>query len=170
MDKQILSKNVEVFPIAKPRTSMIAVPGTRIFTEDNISNLIRQLLPTNQSGFVISAEKNSDDNFDVSFNIYGYYFKIFNLDVQPFNGKKDIYAYILIENGEIFGSDKANGDEYYYTGLTICDDISNIPSGSDKIVKYIKILSKVNNEWRCSNNFGTTFQGHIGGIDGKYKK
>jgi hypothetical protein len=164
MNIKIRSENVEVFPIAKPRTSMVTVPGTRIFTENNISNLIRQLLPTNQSGFVISAEKITDDTFNISFNIYGYYFKIFGLNVQSF--ADDIYAYIIIDNGEIYGSDKLDNEVYYYEGLNICGK-SGLPKDTNNIVKSIKILSKVNGEWKCPNNFGTTFQSHIGGIDGK---
>ena len=160
----IKSSNIEVFPVAKQRSN--DAPGTRIFTEKNISNISRQLLSNNIPGYIISCVPNEENNnlFDISFNLYGYYFNITEFDPDDF-GENAIYASIVITDGEIDGQDRNE----QYEGLKIT---STEPSATaDYEPKYIKLFEKVNDSWQCvSQNFGLMSALLIGGIDGKPKK
>lgn len=157
------STKIEVFPVAKKRID--SAPGTRIFTEKNTSNMIRQLLSSENPGFIISCEKKSD-NFDISFNLYGYYFNIEELNLSSFVGTS-VYACITIgTDNELFGQDEGIQNNYVYTGLEL---LANKPEDSSE-KKCIKLFDKVGDDWKCSSqNFGLMSALAIGGIDGKYK-
>lgn len=70
------SKNVTVFPVAKNRSS--EVNGGRLFTEDYVANIVRQLIDT--TGFIIECNPSSGievtNTLNVRFNLYGYYFDV----------------------------------------------------------------------------------------------
>ena len=82
---KLKSTQVEVFPIAKQRKQILEgdknlVRGTKILTEKNISNIIRQLLGEASPGFVISCTQDITTKlYNVEFNLYGYYFNISDL-------------------------------------------------------------------------------------------
>ena len=163
----IRSADIEVFPIAKKRSN--DAPGTRTFTERNISNLIRQLLSADKDGYIISCDqidnKNKNAKFNIEFNLYGYYFEIKNF--TPASTWESVYACIALNDGEIYGQD--NNDKF--EGLTISDNPSAVTIKSNDIsldIKYIKLLEKVDNSWRCaSQNIGLISSLSVGGIDGK---
>lgn len=168
----IASDKIEVFPVAKKRSE--TAPGTRIFTEKNVSNLSRQLLSNNNSGYIISCNSNEDDStaFDMSFNLYGYYFNIIGIKPNNIDGTgSSIYASITIDIDETNrGQDELSGQDVngYYEGLSLTKKDSK-PENSDT-VKYIKLLDNVNDTWKCSSqNFGLISALMIGGIDGKPK-
>lgn len=162
------SNNVVVFPIAKERVTM---PGTRLFTEQNVSNLIRQLLSNGSKGFIISSET-IDGSWVIEFNLLGYYFKISGINeswIQSIATDEDIsndsitgvYACINIDDltNEIIGQDT----DGKYEGLNL---LFIEPTSSDN---YIKLLSYKNNTLSLPSmniGFATAL---IGGIDGKYK-
>lgn len=160
------SRDVVVFPIAKERIA--TVEETRLLTEHNVSNLIRQLYNSGQNGFIISYTKDSSDNYVIEFNLYGYYFKI---NINPYTIFKDpssgngIYAAIKID-----ASDEIDGQDVVYekTGLQLYEGllINNIVP--TKEYKYIKLFNLNNNNYEL-NNVKSFPQMLIGGIDGKYK-
>ena len=156
----VSSKNVEVFPVAKARST--DAPGTRIFTERNISNLSRQLLSEDNPGYIISCKNGSGNNFNVAFNLYGYYFNITDFNPSTFTGDT-IYANINIDaNGEIAGQDV----EGNYEGL----DLTNTATKTNGWVS-LKLFEKVNGSWTyAKSNFGLVSALAIGGLDGKYSQ
>lgn len=166
---KLKSTQVEIFPVAKKRIQVQGgepVRGTKILTEKNISNIIRQLLGESSPGFVISCTKDSDTTYNISFNLYGYYFNITEFDPSKFGTlASSIYAKIALNESddEINGQDDkpAGGSDYEYGGLDITD--SEPESGI-----YIKILEKISSNW-CPPiaNYGFMTSQTIGGIDGK---
>ena len=72
------SGKVLAFPLGKPRTSGIRDISSRIFYEQNVSNLIRQLIDF--EGFIISGDQTLNSNGQITnpllFNLGGYYFEI----------------------------------------------------------------------------------------------
>ena len=164
MAKYINSTDIEVFPIAKRRVE--TAPGTRIFTEKNISNLTRQLLSTTVSGYIISCTSSATDNskFDVSFNLYGYYFNITNLDTSGFSGDSQ-YAVIILENDELVGQDEGGS----YKGLTLTDKVDSVSVAGNQKKYFLKLFEKsASASWQCSSqNFGLMSCLSVGGIDGK---
>jgi hypothetical protein len=155
------SNKIEVFPVAKKRID--TATGTRIFTEKNISNIIRQLLTVDVPGYIISCESNSDntDAFDIAFNLYGYYFNIVEIDPDYVEGaESSVYACITIQDDEILGQDNNNK----YEGLELVG--AEPTSSSEK--KYIKLFEKGPDGWTYSRrNFGILSAVGLGGIDGK---
>lgn len=162
------SGDVVVFPIAKERID--TVEETRLLTEYNVSNLVRQLYNSGQNGFIISSAKDSANNYVIEFNLYGYYFKI---NINPYTIFKDpssgdgIYVAIKIDTSdEIDGQDEeleVDGiKQNKYTGLLI----NNIEPTEE--YKYIKLFNLNNNNYEL-NNVSSFSQMLIGGIDGKYK-
>lgn len=180
------SINVEVFPIAKERNPNF---GSRLFTEHNVSNLIRQLMNPNSNGFIISSSQDNDKNWTIEFNLLGYYFKIKGINTKlinsingSFKSVTGVYAYVKIDekNNEIIGQDvqdtNADGENVlYYKGLNIefKDPNTDIKDPKDH-VKYLKLLDFNNDETNgptlttVRNNMGIG-AASIGGIDGKYK-
>lgn len=167
----IKSSKIEVFPVAKQRHE--SAPGTRIFTEKNISNLSRQLLSEDKPGYIISCKSNEENNnaFDISFNLYGYYFNIKGILPSDIEGNGDsIYASMTIDQAdEILGQDvKILGqDVYEYQGLALTKASTTPENTVDK--KYIKLFESTDEVWKCSSqNFGIASALVIGGIDGKH--
>ena len=72
----LASNTVKAFPLAKSRSSLSLDITSRIFYEQNVSNLIRQL--SSIPGFVISGDVDVNGCVvDIlKLNIYGYYFEI----------------------------------------------------------------------------------------------
>jgi hypothetical protein len=165
------SNNVEVFPVAKARVNNAY---GRLFTEKKIANLTRQLLSEDYPGYIISCKNKGNGNFDISFNLYGYYFNLTEFVPSSHSGTSDtIYAYILIENDEIKGQDEpiSQGSiTYQYEGLVISStEPSTTIARPNEILKYIKLFEKSGNSWVCpANNFGLVSSLAIGGIDGKH--
>lgn len=146
---------ISVFPLAKNRPSD---RSARLFYENNVANIIRQLVDT--EGFIILPEAGTDATQDLFvlnndssktildgseeslkitfsinaplvFNLYGYYFNIWNESsgsVDIFNQQKlsqdevdngfEVWAYIDIDSvaKEILGQDVNN----FYEGLVFC--------------------------------------------------
>lgn len=180
------SENVVVFPVAKERKEGIA--ETRLLTEHNLSNIIRQLLARENPGFISSTSSDSDGNFNVKFNLYGYQFDvdIENAWLQEVNlnsGNDGLYAYIIIDkiigqlsnNSGIVNYSEIVGQDIdgHYQGLSITNNISNINEikaglSENEELAYIKILNM--NNGVLSPVLNASFLSYaIGGIDGKYK-
>ena len=96
--KSLSSNNVKVFPVAKERDSILPdVVMSRLLTEFNISNIIRQIIGSSQ-GFVIEASKSGDSTIDTRFNLYGYYFDI-KYDALDTKGEDvDVYATLIYDS------------------------------------------------------------------------
>lgn len=171
---KINSDRIKLFPISKPRSND---PTSRLFYEDNIANMLRQIVGEN--GFVINAPKqltlrngyyvNAQE--DLEFNIYGYYVNIkADTNLIESNGIKDyIYAQIIIDNSsipEIKGQDNAG----IYEGLEIIssDTIkTNIKDNSKKTLTiYLLLYKKNNGSFIIEGNTGF-IENRITGIDGK---
>lgn len=152
----VSSENIEVFPVAKQRhKNSKQTNGGRLFTEQYVSNIIRQLIGT--SGFIInyntpssgSAEFNTDVDLTVEFNLRGYYFNIKNLHIKSIiEYYKDVdtrlyttiskmfYVFAKIEGfdscGEISGQDEKEGKTVTYKGLSlgITTDVNELDENS----------------------------------------
>ena len=171
---KINSDRIKLFPISKPRSND---PTSRLFYEDNIANMLRQIVGKN--GFIINAPKELtlrngyyvNDKEDLEFNIYGYYVNIkAGTNLIEANGIKDyIYAQIIIDNSsipEIKGQDNAGnyeGLEIISRDIKIEDDKTNVKDNSKKTLTIYLLLYKKNNGSFIIE--GTT--GFITGIDGK---
>lgn len=167
----IKSTDISIFPLAKPRLDNTS----RLFYEQNVTNLLRQLMDTD--GFIIQdcEINNTESNKDLIFNLYGYYFKIKREAISTIlstnlNNGEYIIAKIKLtqqEPIEIDGQD----DNDLYTGLEIiCND--TIPQNNDSNSKTLVLFEKVNNEWKPYNNSLNKFNSQslsISGIDGKPK-
>lgn len=148
----LLSNNVTVFPVAKNRKDV--ANGGRLFTEEYVSNLIRQLIDSN--GFIIENSYDSgsaiDDVVNLKFNLHGYYFDVrFTIQelIDEYNqtntltGTKYVYAIINIDSA----TKELNGQDEYlrvgvksYTGLEIKILDTNPSSG-----EYLKLFDIIKN-------------------------
>lgn len=73
------STSVKVFPLGRPRSNSSLDITSRIFYEQNVANLIKQLIDT--QGFIINdftIDTNGRLSSELEINIGGYYFKINN--------------------------------------------------------------------------------------------
>lgn len=142
----IQSQNIVVFPVAKARdASSGQTNGGRLFTEQYVANMIKQLINTN--GFMISCYTigtqgltNIDANgfttgadIITEFNINGYYFKVklpsILEAINEFKSKHEVVSgsnyYIVAEivgfddNQEIAGQDEKDRGTSFYKGLQI---------------------------------------------------
>lgn len=191
------STSVKVFPAAKDRCQAVGsnteVSFSRLLTEFNVSNIIRQLIGTN-NGFIISASAEKADDEDefysilhTKFNLNGYYFDIsFNVESLGTgleSGKSyDVYAKLVYDgtaNSQELKQDSqiAGGGvtDYQYDGL----DIEVIKVGDTfDTTDYLKLFSfKYGLEGITASVlevvpgdqhiFDATAM-RIGGIDGKY--
>ena len=130
----ITSSSISVFPLAKNRTSD---RSARLFYENNVANLIRQLIDV--EGFIISKDELKlsmsssvvSDHFvelclavinPLVFNLHGYYFnvrgnsivyKYDKINASETTLEDSLYAMLRIDNitNEIIGFDNAS-DEY----------------------------------------------------------
>lgn len=168
----IKSESIKIFPLAKPRSKD---SSSRLFYEDNIANIIRQV--TSGNGFIINAPTTLSTyngyyrvNQDLEFNIYGYYVKITKssniISVSDTNKNGTnynyIYAKIKLNNSttpEINGQDDGGN----YTGLEILSG-NTLPSDTDT-EKYLKLFTNNDNKFVIDSGVGLL--GTITGIDGK---
>ena len=161
----IKSTDISIFPLAKPRQNNTS----RLFYEQNVTNLLRQLMDTD--GFIIQPCELDGNKCkgELIFNLYGYYFKINNgaTLVDDLNGTYIIARITLTETEpvEIDGQD----DNDLYTGLDIIctDTISNDNTNSKTLV----IFEKINDSWQPYNSSFNKFNPQsliITGIDGKH--
>ena len=162
---KIRSEHISIFPLAKPRTNNTS----RLFYEQNVTNLLRQLMDTD--GFIIQSCTISNNvcDDDLIFNIYGYYFKIKSgTDLGDLSTGNYIIAQIKLtetEPVEIDGQDNDN----FYTGLDIL--CTNELESTDINIKRLVLFEKINNEWQVPSSSFTKFNLQsmlITGIDGKH--
>ena len=143
------STNVRAFPLGKSRVASSEDITSRIFYEQTVSNIIRQLIDT--QGFIISAPSNINLDGtiegDLEFNLGGYYFKVLNgtscfplgdngefvtiSGAPAFESSQQVYIYFCVdvdekEPKEIIGQDVTDtSGESVYQGLLI--ECSNYP-------------------------------------------
>ena len=131
------SKQVKAFPLGRPRSTGSNDITSRIFYEQNVSNIIRQLIDV--PGFIISAPNINMPSGNISgsnliMDIGGYYFDISSgSTIVPFNGdgavvdgntvlkNSTVYLYFCIDTTnkepyEIIGQDSTDNT---YQGLVI---------------------------------------------------
>ena len=156
------SSNIGVFPLSKNRTADAPI-NSRLFYENNASNIIRQLI--NTQGFVISDTVNFDGSSfisDFEFNLYGYYFNIQSGSrIIDFIAQNEVYATLTLSGNppEIDGQD----DDDQYKGISFV--ASNPGSGI-----YLHILTKENSTWKIPEDSKIKFNLSgigISAIDGK---
>lgn len=164
------SDSVRAFPLAKPRSSKSNDITSRIFYEQNVSNLIRQIVDVD--GFIISGEVSTEgvveNDSTLCIDIYGYYFEILpgvNLvSIAEADDSDSVYVGIKVlaidENSpeEIDGQD-LSGD---YQGLILQN--GEFPSE----YKSFKLLEKVPGEddsWRLVKPSYKKFNPDSLGID-----
>ena len=159
------SELVKVFPAGKYRSTQSADYTSRIFYEQNVSNLIRQIIDV--PGFIISGSVNTNGivTEDFNCNLYGYNFIlengadlvaknlsniVVNIDGNPLGNNQQFYVYLGIkltssESGisELNGQDALDTNEnsitfnqLVYQGLDIFNDSSLRSSLTD----YVAIL------------------------------
>lgn len=156
----IPSNNIVVFPLSKARGEGVdgdVARESKIFFENNIANIVRQMLDTN--GFIISPSLEDTDALGIvsntvvlnggrhlEFNIGGYYVRIFNKDsggiplyeLSDNSTTGSIYASITFDqNKEISKQDYNN----LYEGLTLAfyATDSTAPEDSGDII-YFKLI------------------------------
>lgn len=175
----LLSQYVKIFPFAKYRSSDSQDITSRLFYEQNVSNLIRQIIDT--QGFIISGGvtfqgiTNSDASF--CFNLYGYYFEIspnVNLVDPSVQNPNYVIASIKMQERqpdlqnilpplEIEGQDKAGE----FKALSI-DTVTQLPSEGI----YLVLLEKDSSDnWHVYEDSYSKFDVmslNITGIDGKH--
>ena len=162
----IRSENIQIFPLAKPRKENIS---SRLFYEQNVTNLLRQLMDTD--GFIIQSCTISNNicDDDLIFNIHGYYFKIEKgTDLGDLSTGNYIIAEIHLSETEPVEIDGQDEDDYY-TGLDIIC-VTNL-SNDDLNSKRLILFEKVNDEWTSYNSSYNKFNPQslvISGIDGKH--
>lgn len=190
------SKQVKAFPLGRPRSTSSNDITSRIFYEQNVSNIIRQLIDV--PGFIISASGINMPSGTVSgsnlvIDIGGYYFDISNgSTIVPFNSdgavvdgttilkNSTVYLYFCIdttseEPHEIIGQDSTDNT---YQGLVI--EVSTL--SPDKFNKHTYNLPVYfgntdsngmpkANTWKIYANSMMKFNSeslNITGIDGKH--
>lgn len=161
----IKSTDISIFPLAKPRQNNTS----RLFYEQNVTNLLRQLMDTD--GFIIQPCELDGNKCkgELIFNLYGYYFKINNgaTLVDNLNGEYIIARITLTENEpvEIEGQD----DNDLYTGLEIIcsDNISN----NNPNTKILTLFTKIGDKWEPLSSSFNKFNPQsliVDVIDGKH--
>lgn len=190
------SKQVKAFPLGRPRSTSSNDITSRIFYEQNVSNIIRQLIDV--PGFIISASGINMPSGTVSgsnlvIDIGGYYFDISNgSTIVPFTSdgavvdgttilkNSTVYLYFCIdttseEPHEIIGQDSTDNT---YQGLVI--EVSTL--SPDKFNKHTYNLPVYfgntdnngipkANTWKIYANSMMKFNSeslNITGIDGKH--
>lgn len=146
------SKQVKAFPLGRPRSTGSNDITSRIFYEQNVSNIIRQLIDV--PGFIISAPNINMPSGNISgsnliMDIGGYYFDISNgSTIVPFNSdgavvdgntalkNSTVYLYFCIDTTnkepyEIIGQDSTDNT---YQGLVI--EVSTLNPGKFKKHTY----------------------------------
>lgn len=181
----IKSSNIQIFPLSKPRTYTGATYSNRLFYENNISNITRQVtIPS----FTIDLPQLSALNSNlITFNIFGYYVQITGSSVYDIlsHNTTDKYCYAKLNLSapvsnntvqkyltEVSSADDVNGD---FTGLQIVT--SNTPlqddtdfSADGKLTKYLLLYEKTDNNWTPTPTSPfEKFNVVIKGIDGKTK-
>ena len=190
------SKQVKAFPLGRPRSTSSNDITSRIFYEQNVSNIIRQLIDV--PGFIIKESdidmaSNGTLKSNLIIDIGGYYFEISKGSaVVPFNGdgavvdnntplkNATVYLYFCVdttdaEPHEVIGQDATDNT---YQGLVI--EASTIsPSNYNKHTYNVPIFYGTtdsnglpnNNTWKIYVNSFTKFDSQslkITGIDGKH--
>lgn len=144
----ILSDHIKVFPAGKYRSIKSNDYTSRIFYEQNVSNLIRQLIDV--PGFIISGDISTQGliSEDFSINLYGYNFiinsginlisinssnQVINKDNNPIGSNVTFYTYVGIKlqefDNSIFelqGQDVYDNGELVYQGLEIFNDLNKL--------------------------------------------
>lgn len=165
-EKYIESQKIEVFPFAKYRKDHL---NNRLFYENNLTRLIRQLVDT--EGFIISGgidKTGKTTSQGLEINIHGYYFQINEGTelVDSISIGSSLYACIqLDDNMELDGQDN---DKNQFTGLYFTTEA---PSSSTSNLFYIKIAEKVQDNWQLVTTLNQKFYSdslNIAGIDGKH--
>lgn len=182
--KYVDSKNIRIFPFAKYRTNVNDL-GSRLFYENNVSRLIRQL--TDTEGFIISGNisydkdsrkiyTSSDSIF--SLNIHGYYIEIDgNTELYEIKGEEDsIFAYITLTtsqtnpSGSVVSPPEIEGQDNASKFEAVKFDVE-IPDGSIGIQIAEKIINGEDIIWRIPQNSYKKFDSNtikITKIDGKH--
>ena len=160
------SSNVKVFPFARFREQKDI--ASRLFYEENISRLIRQVVDT--EGFVVSGGITSTgvtSQDGLAINIHGYYFYIEKeTSIVPNESSTTCYASIKLTSGgavsELMGQDN---DEGKFDALNFTDT-----PPEDANVFYIKLAEKTTSGWVINNELKRKFNFGYSAIDGKPKK
>lgn len=122
----VKSDAVKAFPLAKPRLGTSKDITSRIFYEQNVSNMIRQIIDVD--GFIISGSVTTAGVVQDSlcFDIYGYYFELSNGTklVESGTSATKVFALIKVSNTEpveIEGQDESGE----YRGLCFSDKLES---------------------------------------------
>lgn len=182
----IKSSDIQIFPLSKPRTYTGATYSNRLFYENNISNITRQVtIPS----FTIDLPQFSNLNGNqvtVTFNIFGYYVQITGSSVYNVltTNTTDTYCYAKLNLSAPVTSD---GIQKYLTEVASADDnnnftglqivTSNTPlkddtdfSADGKLTKYLLLYEKIDTNWTPTPTSPfEKFNVVIKGIDGKIK-
>ncbi len=119
------SEQVKAFPLAAPRSNSSNDITSRLFYEQNVTNLIRQLVDV--EGFIISGNVDPSTGFvkdKLCFNIYGYYFELSDkAEITAIEGDSTNSVYVGIklisdDSGPVYPLEISGQDENgSYTGL-----------------------------------------------------
>lgn len=158
------SDKIKVFPFAKTRADDDI--SSRLFYEENISRLVRQVVDT--EGFVVSGGITSTgitSQEGLAINIHGYYFYIEKeTSIVPDESSTTCYASIKLTSGgsvsELIGQDNDKGK---FDAL----NFTNIPP-EDTNVFYVKLAEKTTTGWVINNELKRKFNFGYSAIDGKH--
>lgn len=147
----LLSTAVKAFPLGKPRAESSEDITSRIFYEQNVSNLIRQIVDV--PGFLITSPTISNTGALASpleFNLGGYYFRI-----------RENTVIFPLENGVLISAPNiplTAGTGYIYACINVTTGADNLPveiTGQDNDSGYFTSLEIV-----ASNSAPTEFTGY----------
>lgn len=160
------SSNIKVFPFAKYRNDLTDL-GSRLFYENNISRLIKQLIDT--EGFIISGSVDTLGNITspLCFNLYGYYFEINSGNLVDSTANTNVYAVIDVSGNP----PELQGQDNELQQFTAIEFVGTKPKGCETSKHYISILKKVGNNWVIDLDSYTKFDVislKIDKIDGKH--
>lgn len=156
------SDSIHVFPLAKNRTTDRA---GRMFYEDNIANIIRQL--ADKHSFIITKQpklthqqkgNQGSTVYDIvcesglEFTLFGYFVRIaadsvlFSFDANE-NSSIDLYAVLNYDDvaKEVNGQDVKVDDVFHYEGISIR---STKPEDSDRYLKLCTVTNSIENSTR----------------------
>lgn len=137
----VASASVRAFPLGRPRSNSSSDITSRIFYEQTVTNLVKQLIDVD--GFLITGpsinSSNGQINGDLEFNLGGYWFKINSgTSIFPLNNSGQL---IYEQPGTVgTGTALVNKTCYIYACIDLTNDVPIEIEGQDVNSNYEGLL------------------------------
>ena len=134
----VLSSRIKAFPLGRPRSQGSEDITSRIFYEQTVSNLIKQLI--NTKGFIIKCPKTITTSGNLSseleFNLGGYWFNISSgTNIFPLENNVLVYEKVDIKEDEPGTSITSANPCYIYACIKLTSTVPYEISGQDELYK-----------------------------------